>query len=243
MPALTVVTWNLFGLEERHLDERTEAACFHLLMERPPDVLLFQEVVDRSLRAHLLPHLRAAGFAVAPSQPVADSSYYGLVAVGPALTPEAAWRRPFPGSRMGRALLGIDAAWGDRKVRVCTAHLESLKPGAAQRQAQTRAVVEAMGEADDLVVFGGDTNLREDVGAILSDGGVSDVWEAMGSPRSSALTWWAPGHARPRSGPRFDRVWVGPGWVPEALEAGDGPPVAGGRISDHRYLRATLAVG
>ena len=50
MPALTVVTWNLFGLEERHLDERTEAACFHLLMERPPDVLLFQEVVDRSLR-------------------------------------------------------------------------------------------------------------------------------------------------------------------------------------------------
>lgn len=243
MPTLTVVTWNLFGLEERHLDERMEAACFHLLMEAPPDVLLFQEVVDRSLRAHLLPHLRAAGYAVAPSEPVSDSHYYGLVAVGPALRPEAAWRRPFPGSAMGRALLGIDAHWGDRSLRVCTAHLESLRPGAAQRQAQTRAVVDALGEVEGLALFGGDTNLREPVEPLLAAGGVRDAWEVGGRPDAAAVTWWAPGRRRPRTGPRFDRFWVRDGLRVVSLDAGDGPAVQGGRISDHRYLRLTVAVG
>ena len=58
-------SWNLNGLEDLNMDMRTEAAMFQLLLGAPiesafaegfvantPDIVLLQEVVERSYHAH-----------------------------------------------------------------------------------------------------------------------------------------------------------------------------------------------
>ena len=72
---LSLVTWNLDGLEPRWRDERTEAACLHLLLRPdPPDIVAVQEVVDRTWHAHLKPHFGHAGYVGVPGR--ADSEYW-----------------------------------------------------------------------------------------------------------------------------------------------------------------------
>jgi len=239
---LRAVTWNLCGLEERALDQRSEAAVMHLLLRSdPPDVVLLQEVVRRSLVAHLRPHFAAAGYTLAPAEPVSDSEYFCAIAVAPRLRPTSAWRRPFPGSRMGRALLGLQVDWGGRDLLVCTAHLESLASGRRQRRAQVEVVADALADHDGPAVFGGDTNLRGDVSALLAPREVVDAFEVLGEPGPRA-TWWPLDAAGPRGRPlRFDRWWLGPGLRAIDLQVGRPRPVAGTRISDHRYVQLTFA--
>ena len=74
---MKLISWNLNGLDDRNLDVRTEAAMFQILLGAPiesaviegfkpnvPDIILLQEVVERSYHAHVMPHLKAAGFFV-----------------------------------------------------------------------------------------------------------------------------------------------------------------------------------
>ena len=234
---LSAATWNLNGLDERLLDERTEAACFHLLAgPSRPDVVLLQEVVRRSFFAHLRPHFSAAGYTLAPAEPVSDSEYFCAIAVAPTLRPTGAWRRRFPGSSMGRALLALEVDWAGRPLLVCTAHLESLRSGAAQRRQQVVAVADALRSHEGPALYGGDTNLRSDGLAVLEEHGVDDAWEVLGRPGAKA-TWW-PMEAKRPSGRRmrFDRFWSH-GLVPEAIDVGG--PVAVGELSasDHRVVR------
>jgi endonuclease/exonuclease/phosphatase family metal-dependent hydrolase len=237
--ALDVVTYNLMGLDEARLDERTEAICQSLLLTDPPDVVLLQEVVARTLHAHVLPHFAAAGFTVAPRAPVSDSHYFCVVAVRGGLTPRSAWRRPFPGSSMGRALLCLDVDWEGVPLRVCTAHLESLKGGAEERVVQARAVMEAFGEHDGPALFGGDTNLRGDRVEAL-EGVAVDAWEIAGAPAKARGTWWPLSGRGPRM--RFDRLWLGGQgtWSVDRLRTGPDLRVQGQRASDHIPLRAAL---
>mgnify|MGYP000008484159 CR=1 FL=1 len=237
--SLDIVTYNLLGLDDTRLDERTEAICRSLLLENPPDIVLMQEVVARTLHAHVLPHFAAAGFTVAPRQPVSDSHYFCVVAVRGGWKPLGAWRRPFPGSSMGRALLCLDVDWDGVPLRVCTAHLESLAEGAPERRRQVRAVVEALGEHDGPAVFGGDTNLRGD--RLEELGSAVDAWEAAGAPPAQRATWW-PLSGRGRR-MRFDRLWLGGrgAWQVADVRAGPDLKVHGMRASDHVRLRARLS--
>lgn len=237
--SLDVVTYNLMGLDEARLDERTEAICQSLLLADPPDVVLMQEVVSRTLHAHLLPHFGAAGFTVAPRTPVSDSEYFCVVAVRGGLAPRAAWRRPFPGSSMGRALLCLDVDWEGVSLRVCTSHLESLRGGAEERVVQSKAVVGALQDHDGPALFGGDTNLRGDhIGAL--EGAAVDAWEAAGAPADTRGTWWPLSGKGPRM--RFDRLWLGGtgAWSVESVRTGPDLRVMGKRASDHVPLRARL---
>lgn len=76
---MKVLTWNLNGLEEKFLDERSEAAVITIItgarldeIERgakpwsPPDVVLLQEVVERTYFAHVRQHLSAVGYTILP---------------------------------------------------------------------------------------------------------------------------------------------------------------------------------
>lgn len=200
-----LVTWNLNGLADQHLDERTEAAITEILFGgdmlamlesgRPPDlpdVVLLQEVVERTYRAHVVPHLRAAGFAIVPSEPPARG-YFEVAAVRERAIRKARWV-PFPRSGQGRALLELELDG----ITVMTAHLESLKPGAPVRVEQAAFVLDRLAWRAP-AVFAGDTNLRAAEWDSLEPGGVVDAWEAVGSPKADRDTW---GKAR------YDRVWV-----------------------------------
>jgi endonuclease/exonuclease/phosphatase (EEP) superfamily protein YafD len=225
---LRIVSWNVAGLDERELDERTEAQCLQLLLHAPErwggpfDAISLQEVIARTWHAHWRPHLAAAGYRVFPADPTAgDSTYFALLAVrDPAATGGDA---RFPGTRMGRRLVWAET----RGTLVLGSHLESTKDGAHERQAQVRAIGERMVAHAGPAVFAGDTNLRaSEEGAIHPE--LVDAWVAAGSPPKHRKTWTGG-----TASARFDRLWLR-GLSVTRFEA---LPVA---LSDHLPLAATL---
>ena len=235
MGSLTLVNWNLFGLEPYQLDVRTEAACFGLLLEDPPDIVCFQEVVDRTLHAHLKPHFAHAGYGhvVQPT----ESEYYCAIFVKQPLKLINAGIHPFPSSQMGRALLEARIDWDGTPIMVLTSHLESLKDGGPARREQLVQIAKRMGQHKGPAVFAGDTNLR-DAEVEGLDLGISDCWELAGS--SSNRFTWRPWKGRAKA--RFDRIYINGHWECAGFEIGKGDnvPEAGVPISDHRQVRVAL---
>lgn len=239
MDACTVVTWNVGGLDETRLDERTEAACLALFLRpEPAHVVMLQELVRRSWHAHWKHHLHHAGYTVVPADPVTDSAYFTALAV----------RRDHPVTRSGSALLP-DTRMGRRLVwaeidgwTFATAHLESGRDAVRERAAQLDAVVAHLLAGPGPGVFGGDTNLRvAEEPAIAGLGQVVDAWADAGKPSEHRATWFPPRPSegeRPHGGARFDRVLlhrarctafeVAPARVPAAdglVDASDHHPV------------------
>jgi endonuclease/exonuclease/phosphatase (EEP) superfamily protein YafD len=206
-----LLSWNLFGLSDDHLDVRTEAAMFISLLgglpevalrgpppPPPPEILMFQEVTERTLHAHLRPHLTAAGYILVPSTP-RPRGYFEVLAVRAPLR-VVATRISSLGGSMGRELVEA-VVEGDARWLLLTAHLESLPSGSAQRMVQARTVIERLRAHDGPAVFAGDTNLRADEAERLKP--LLDAWEASGSPPSDRWTYVS------RSGRRnrYDRIW------------------------------------
>lgn len=236
---MRVISWNLFGLESDRLDERTEAAVFRMLLgddpeavllggaaPEPPEVLLLQEVVERTWFAHLRPHLTAAGYTLFPTEPPARN-YYEVIAVRGVPTGRPRLRR-FERTGQGRHLLRVDLDLPSGPLAVFTAHLESLKPSREVRIEQAHEVFDAMLSCRR-AIFGGDTNLRRD--EVELPEGIVDAFEAMGAPAGHRATW---GKAR------YDRFWL-VGVEPTAFSTFGGEPLPFGQPpSDH--LGISLAV-
>lgn len=233
---IRVTTWNLDGLDDTDLDVRTEAACFELLLrEHPPDLVLLQEVVDRALLAHLRPHFAHAGYAWAPPRPVWEGESGCVVLVRSPLKLTDAWLHRFPGSQMGRFVLGARVAWEGRDLLVTTAHLESLPSSRAERLHQARTVLGVLAEHPGPALFAGDTNLRRAETDVLA--GIVDAWRLAGAPADRRYTWDATGRARQR----FDQVWLDDrsGWrVSDLRLLGRNPP----HPSDHLALEVDLTL-
>jgi len=244
---LRVATWNVNGLDATHLDLRMEAACFALLLrEKMPHVILLQEVTRRSFFAHFRPHLLHAGFSLFPDPPASDSAYFCVLAAR--LPVAESWRRPFPGSFMGRALLGALLGAGDGPgLLVTTAHLESMKSGSGERIAQLEQTLRLIADHPGPALFAGDANVRDaEVPRAPSSAEVDDAWIACGSPSAAGHTWTPPGRSHPRM--RFDRIWLNrrPGWRASAVAIVGRDPVegAGGLTpSDHFGVEVTFELG
>ena len=237
---MEVVSWNLNGLDETDLDIRTEAALTEILLGPDPmevfssgsapvlpDVVLLQEVVERSLVAHIRPHLEAAGYAIVPHQP-SPRSYFEVAAVRGRRIVEAAVL-PFPRTGQGRALLELRLESG---LRVLTAHLESLRQGRPVRLEQAAFVLDRL-RMGGRAVFAGDTNLRRAEWAELDGRGVEDVWVQAGSEAAQRGTW---------KRMRFDRGWAVEMPAVTAFRRiglGDVPGL-GEPASDHWGIRFTL---
>jgi len=236
MGSLSLVSWNLFGLEPYQLDVRTEAACFALLLDDPPDIVCFQEVVDRTLQAHLKPHFSNAGYAhvVQPT----DSEYYCAIFVKAPLRLVNAGLHPFPSSVMGRALLEARVDWDGTPVMVLTSHMESMREGGPARVEQLRQIAKRMGQHDGPAVFAGDTNLRDAEVKGLDLPGIKDAWENGGTPETRFT--WKPWKGRAKA--RFDRIYINDRWSCSkfALGIGENVPSAGVPVSDHRKVRIEL---
>ncbi len=213
---LRITTWNLNGLDDARLDERSEAACLRLLLRPdPPDVVLLQEVVRRSWHAHLKHHFAAAGFRAVPPDPTTSlHEYFVLAFVSGSLTIHGATFEPFGNSSMGRGLLGVEVSKGEgaRPVWVATAHLESGREASDVRVAQLSHALRRLLERDGPGVFAGDLNLRvAEEKRVPELALVTDAFAAAGSPAADRVTWPSVPKAwqrRPGSGARFDRVYL-----------------------------------
>ncbi len=240
---MKLVSWNLNGLADEHLDMRTEAAMFQILLGAPieaaiapnfepntPDIILLQEVVERTYHAHLKPHLQAAGFTLFPEAPT-ERSYFEVVAVR-----QKVWDisyETFSYTQQGRGLttLKLDG------LTVMTAHMESMKPGKHERIDQAQFVIDKMSELGPCV-FAGDTNLRKAEWEGLNHANVIDAWTNAGSPKPHRMTWQQEQY---RS--RFDRVWAHQVGVKSFETFGKGKvPTLDVRPSDHYGLRVELDV-
>ncbi|MEO0606086.1 MAG: endonuclease/exonuclease/phosphatase family protein, partial [Myxococcota bacterium] len=162
---MRVTSWNLNGLDDSRLDERSEAACLRLLLRSdPPDVVLLQEVVRRSWHAHLKHHFAAAGYLAVPPDPTTSlHEYFVLAFVRNTHTVHGATFEPFANSVMGRGLLAVEVSRTDPEgppVWVATAHLESGREAADARVAQLSHCLQRLLDREGPGVFAGDLNLR-----------------------------------------------------------------------------------
>lgn len=237
---MRVASWNLNGLDTTDLDVRTEAALFRMLLggppeevllagtpPPPPDVLLLQEVVERSFRAHLLPHLRASGYVVVP-EAVPNRSYFEIIAVHGSHTVVDTHLVRFDATIYDRWLTGVTIDGG---VQIFTGHMDSLADGSASRVRQLHQICEALGSGPAL--FAGDTNLRDsEVGDL---GGITDAWEAVGRPNAHRWTWKGR-----RAKARYDRAYVAGMGIRGFKTFGGEPIGTGAPASDHLGIEVVV---
>ena len=242
MGSLQLVTWNVAGLDESRLDERSEAQCFAVLLSQPrPDVIALQEIVDRSWRAHWKSHLRHAGYRVIPEDPRTDSEYFSLLAVHRDWNVSASGSEALVGSRMGRRLLWA-ALSGEDRFFVCTGHLDSGREGQSERLAQLSDIARRLSEAEGAAIFAGDTNLRaEEEPLVQGLSALTDAWLAAGSPNPLRATWrsgpiGSRGGASGRARARFDRIYLNARTELLSLSSIEGAMP----LSDHIPLRAQI---
>jgi len=205
---MKLISWNLNGLEDQHLDMRTEAAMFQLLLGAPieaamqegfkpntPDIVVLQEVVDRTYHAHIVPHLSAAGFHIFPESP-SERSYFEVIAVRQPIL-ESSYET-FSYTQQGRGLSKVKI----NNLTIMTAHMESQKAGKSMRIDQAETILKDINLQDKPCIFAGDTNLRKSEWKTLKPENVGDAWESAGSPKKHKVTW-----KRDQYKARFDRVW------------------------------------
>ncbi len=245
------VTWNIDGLNERSLDERTEAAVFTAILgarldelqagtakaKSPPDVIVFQEVVAHTYEAHLSQHLPAGGYTVLPAT-VPDRQNFEVIAFREPYFLGRHVEEPLVDSQFGRVLHIVDFldATGNT-VRVLTGHFDSGKDSGKIRSAQLAQTAGHLTTGTP-GVFGGDANLRKAEWESARDVlGVVDAWEALGQLSSTRYTW-----QRDEYKARFDRVFVNNGWTPKSMAplGSSELPGIGTTISDHIGLLVEL---
>jgi endonuclease/exonuclease/phosphatase family metal-dependent hydrolase len=242
-----LLTWNINGLDERYLDERTEVAVFTAIIGTtldeiakgakpwvPPDVICFQEVTAHTFRAHVQPHLQAGGYTVVPSD-CPERQTFEVIAVREPYRLVTHTQTPLTDSVFGRVLHVVDLVGPLGEVRVATSHFDSGTEARRTREAQLRQVIDAVGERG---VFGGDANFRKAEWLDMKESvAVVDAWEAVGEPATTRYTWFMETMKA-----RFDRVWVGSGLRATAMKPVGDRTIAGigSRPSDHIGLLVML---
>ncbi|XP_029592603.1 tyrosyl-DNA phosphodiesterase 2 [Salmo trutta] len=184
---LTLLTWNIDGLDLDDIKERLSKLLDYLI-EYHPDIVLLQEVISpiyQVLQQVLKPYHLLPG---------SDRSYFTAILLrksrvqllGSSLV-------NYPTTEMRRNLLMAHVSFLGHPLCVMTSHMESMKPQSLERQNQLRTVWKTMREQpqDCSVIFGGDTNLRD--WEVKNQGGlpesICDVWESLGQPEDCRYTW------------------------------------------------------
>lgn len=248
---MQLLTWNLNGLDDQSLDDRTEAAVFMSVTgvtlaqlsagvpaAPPPDVIVYQEVVPRTYHAHVAPHLERGGYTVTPVN-IPQRQNFEVVAVLAKHKVLRTHTTALQQSVFGRELHTVDVQPADsaKEVSILTGHFDSGAEQSRQRMAQARQVMASMGGRS---IFAGDTNLRAaEWDNLATTTMVIDAWEAIGEPAALRRTWRSA-----QRGARFDRVWLGDGLATRALHAigTEELPGVGLTPSDHIGLVATFDV-
>ncbi|KAL4617095.1 hypothetical protein GN956_G21837 [Arapaima gigas] len=184
---LTVLTWNLDGLDFEELKRRV-GGLFSNIKKYRPDIILLQELINpylKILKKHFVNYDFLRG---------SELFYFtGIMLRRSRVQLLQSNIVKYPTTEMGRNLLMANVSFFGHEVCVMTSHLESCKANSQERLNQLRRVWKRMREAPDnvTVIFGGDTNLRDwevkKLGGV--PGGISDVWEDLGKPEDCRYTW------------------------------------------------------
>ncbi|XP_026769283.3 tyrosyl-DNA phosphodiesterase 2 [Pangasianodon hypophthalmus] len=184
---LTVLTWNIDGLDPEDDRERVPSLLLHLGKYRA-DVVLLQELVPPYLK--ILKEIMTDYEFLQGS----DDGYFTGILLRRCRTELVQSNTVnYPTTEMGRNLLMAEVNFSGHQFCFMTSHLESLKASSQERLNQLRRVWKRMREAPDsqTVIFGGDTNMRDwEVKKLggLPDG-ITDVWEMLGEPEDCKYTW------------------------------------------------------
>lgn len=184
---LSLLTWNVDGLDMEDVKERFQHLIGYLI-ECHPDVVLLQEVIPPLLKAlkevlkpyHVLQGNKKGYFTVILLRKsrvqLLESSIVN-----------------YPTTNMQRNLLIAHGRFLGRPLCLMTSHMESMKGNSKERVSQLQQVWKSMTEQPDdrTVIFGGDTNLRDkEVSQLFGlPPDIRDVWESLDQPTDCAYTW------------------------------------------------------
>ncbi|XP_068706872.1 tyrosyl-DNA phosphodiesterase 2-like [Montipora foliosa] len=216
-PNLTVLSWNVDGLDGRNILERTRKVC-HTINSRKPDIVFLQEVIKDTLSIY---QSKCPGYTCKYGP---THAYFNIILLKNSsvqLTNELQCTH-FQSSKMGRHLLCQSVLFKNKtEVILMTSHLESTAKCKPERIRQLQQVLASISDQPEqaTVVFGGDTNLRDT--EVMSIGGLPngmlDAWDFCGRPKDAEFTWdtkfndnldWPYPKA---SRIRFDRFFIRPG--------------------------------
>ncbi|XP_029022060.1 tyrosyl-DNA phosphodiesterase 2 isoform X2 [Betta splendens] len=208
---LSLISWNVDGLDTDNLAERARGLCSYLVLYTP-DVVFLQELIPpyvQYLKKRAVSYLFIEG---------GEEGYFtGIMLKRSRVQLAGSEIVTFPTTQMMRNLLVAQVEFKGQKLCLMTSHFESCKGHAEERMKQLRVVMQRMREAPDTVtvLFGGDTNLRDpEVAKVGLPSGVYDLWEKLGKQEHCRYTWDTKANnnkaAKYVSRCRFDRIYIRP---------------------------------
>ncbi|XP_046875752.1 tyrosyl-DNA phosphodiesterase 2 [Hypomesus transpacificus] len=209
---LSLITWNVDGLDTDNLGDRARGLCSYLALYTP-DVVLLQELIPQYVQ-----YLKKRAVSYTIIEGGEEGYFTGLMLKKSTVKLLNSEIVGYPSSQMMRNLLIAQVRFMGQELCLMTSHFESCKGQSEERMKQLKVVLKRMKEAPGHVtaLFGGDTNLRDTevakVGGLPA--GVSDVWERLGKQEHCRYTWDTRANSN-KSVPyvsrcRFDRVYLRP---------------------------------
>ncbi|KAI1901670.1 hypothetical protein AGOR_G00036780 [Albula goreensis] len=184
---LSLLTWNVDGLDTGNLGERARGLCSYLVLYTP-DVVFLQELIPSYVQ-----YLKKRAVSYTIIEGNEDGYFTGIMLKKSRVKLLKSEIVNYPTTGMMRNLLIAQVSFFGREVCLMTSHFESCKAHAQERMTQFKMVLKRMREAPDnvTVLFGGDTNLRDTevakVGGLPT--GIYDIWEHLGRREHCRYTW------------------------------------------------------
>lgn len=208
---LSLISWNVDGLDTDNLAERARGLCSYLVLYTP-DVVFLQELIPPYVQ-----YLKKRAVSYLIIEGGEDGYFTGMMLKRSRVKLLETNTVPFPTTQMLRNLLVAQVTFKNHKLCLMTSHLESCKGHAEERMKQLRVVMQRMTDASDdvTVLFGGDTNLRDpEVAKVGLPSNVCDVWERLGKQEHCRYTWDTKANTN-KTVPyvcrcRFDRIYLRP---------------------------------
>ncbi|XP_039249603.2 tyrosyl-DNA phosphodiesterase 2-like [Styela clava] len=196
-PNITVLEWNIQGLLDDYLQERT-VAVVNTIRQYSPTVVMLQEVILETY-LYMKSALKSTYTGFSPSEISSQcGQYFTCIFINKSLFKSCTAKVvSFSGSRQGRDILIVEGKCHNLDVAVLTSHLESTKTGEQERKRQLGILYSTMMQFPSVstVIFGGDTNLRDaEFTSVVHSGKfdatlVKDIWEILGSPQDVRYSW------------------------------------------------------
>ncbi|XP_078123222.1 tyrosyl-DNA phosphodiesterase 2 [Sander vitreus] len=208
---LSLISWNVDGLDTDNLGERARGLCSFLVLYTP-DVVFLQELIPPYVQ-----YLKKRAVSYLLIEGGEDGYFTGMMLKKSRVKFVESEIVTYPTTQMMRNLLVAQVTFKGQKLCLMTSHLESCKGQAVERMKQLRVVMQKMRDApaDVTVLFGGDTNLRDtEVAKVGLPFSVCDVWERLGKQEHCRYTWDTKANNNKTvpyvSRCRFDRVYFRP---------------------------------